>query len=362
MKLQDVSQFPHVVTTRSGLDIDGFPQHFSAGCEAWYLMEERTAPTRLMTRIIRGLAFFIIATLITTLTVVGADPAKRPRILGVSHMALFVSDLGKARVFYKDFLGYAEPYALKRDDGSDRIAFIKINEDQYLELFAEPPKKDGHLNHISFYTDSAEGMREYLASQGVKVPEKVGKGKIGNSNFNITDPDGHTVEIVQYEPDSWTRQQKGKYLPDTRISTHIYHLGIVVGPLEPATKFYHDILGFNEFWRGSASGKVLSWVNMRVPDGQDYVEFMLSAGPPDAQQMGVKNHICLVVPDVQRAVATLEARPAYKDYGQKIEVKTGVNGKRQANLFDPDGTRVEIMEPDTANGKPVPPSTAPPPQ
>ena len=324
-----------------------------------------------MTQIIRSLAFFISAGLITTQAVFGADQAQRPRILGVSHMALYVSDLGKARAFYKDFLGYAEPYTLKRDDGSERIAFIKINEDQYLELFAEPPKKDGHLNHISIQTDSAEGMREYLASQGVKVPEKVGKGKIGNSNFNITDPDGHTVEIVEYEPDSWTRQHKGKDMPETRISTHLSHVGIMIGPLEPAMKFYHGILGFNEFWRGSSSGKVLSWVNMRVPDGhfqganlgeEDYIEFMLYTEPLDARQLGVKNHICLVVPDIQKAVATLEARPAYKDYGQKIEVKTGVNGKRQANLFDPDGTRVELMEPDTANGKPVPPSTAPPPQ
>src|SRR5499425_555161 len=95
------------------------------------------------------------------------DERSRPRILGVSHMALYVSDLQKARAFYKDFLGYEEPYTLKRDDGSDRIAFIKINEDQYLELFAESPKQDGHLNHISFFTDSTEAMRDYLASRDV---------------------------------------------------------------------------------------------------------------------------------------------------------------------------------------------------
>ena len=89
---------------------------------------------------------------------------------------------------------------------------------------------------------------------------------------------------------------------------------------------------------------------------------MLYRDPPDAREMGVKNHICLVVPDIEKAVAALEARSAYQIYGQKIEIKTGVNGKRQANLFDPDGTRVELMEPNTANGKAVPTSTAPPPQ
>src|ERR1700716_1607273 len=165
-------------------------------------------------------ALLLIGLLCTSLA---AGDVRRPRILGVAHMALYVSDLQKSRAFYKDFLGYEEPYVLKRPDGSDRIAFIKINENQYLELFAESPKEDGHLNHISFLTDSAEGMRVYLASRGVRVPDKVGKGQIGNSNFNIVDPDGHTVEIVQYQPDSWTAREREKFMPDTRISTHIMH-------------------------------------------------------------------------------------------------------------------------------------------
>jgi catechol 2,3-dioxygenase-like lactoylglutathione lyase family enzyme len=303
--------------------------------------------------------------LLLSIVVAAAHPAnetKRPRILGISHMALFVSDLQKSRWFYEDFLGYAEPYNLERDDGSVRIAFIKINEDQYIELFTDSPKQDGQLNHIAFYTDSAEDLRAYLASMGVKVPEKVGKGKIGNSNFNVTDPDGHTVEIVQYEPDSWTRREAGKYLPDTRISTHVPHAGVTIGALDPSVKFYGGILGFQEFWRGSSTGKVLSWVDVRVPDGQDYLEFMLYAKPPDAREMGVKNHICLATSDIEKAVATLKARPAAKSYTLPMEIKVGVNGKRQANLFDPDGTRVELMEPNTFDGKPVPPSVAPAPK
>ena len=42
-------------------------------------------------------------------------------------------------------------------------------------------------------------------------------------------------------------------------------------------------------------------------------------------------------------------------------MKAGVNGKRQINFYDGDGTRVEIMEPGTYDGKPRPPSAAPPP-
>jgi lactoylglutathione lyase len=87
---------------------------------------------------------------------------------------------------------------------------------------------------------------------------------------------------------------------------------------------------------------------------------MLYSKQPDANELGVKNHICLLTSDVEKAVATLKARAAAKSYTLPIEIKVGVNGKRQANLFDPDGTRIELMEPNTHDGKPVPPSAAPP--
>jgi lactoylglutathione lyase len=45
-----------------------------------------------------------------------------------------------------------------------------------------------------------------------------------------------------------------------------------------------------------------------------------------------------------------------------MEIQIGINRKRQLNLYDPDGTRVELMEPQTVDGKPAPPSTAPPPE
>jgi lactoylglutathione lyase len=44
------------------------------------------------------------------------------------------------------------------------------------------------------------------------------------------------------------------------------------------------------------------------------------------------------------------------------EMKTGINHKRQINYYDGDGTRIEIMEPKTVDGLPVPPSAAPAPK
>jgi lactoylglutathione lyase len=98
---------------------------------------------------------------------------------------------------------------------------------------------------------------------------------------------------------------------------------------------------------------------MQVPDGSDYVELMLYSKMPAS--FGGKNHISLLVPDVHKAIEELGTRSSFKTYGKPLDMHVGKNGKRQVNLFDPDGTRVELMEATTVDGKPVPSSSAPPP-
>lgn len=287
---------------------------------------------------------------------------KRPKILGIAHVAYYVSDAAAAKKFYQDFLGYQEVFSLPGRNGGSGTSFVKINDNQYLEISGGPAGEDGRLNHVAFYTDDAAAMRGYLAAHGIKVPESVPKGRTGNLNFTVTDPDGHRVEFVQYEPDSWTAQHRGKEMPATRISEHIMHTGFTVGSASAAMKFYADLLGFKEFWRGSSDEKELSWINMRVPDGDDYVEFMLYRDPPSAERRGTANHICLVVPGIEKATAELKQRAQATGYTRAIEVRTGRNRKRQSNLYDADGTRVELMEPNTIDGQPTPSSTAAPPR
>jgi hypothetical protein len=64
---------------------------------------------------------------------------------------------------------------------------------------------------------------------------------------------------------------------------------------------------------------------------------------------------------VVAAGETLKGRVLPEGCKPPTEMKVGVNGKRQINYYDPDGTRVEVMEPGTADGKSVPSSSAPPP-
>jgi lactoylglutathione lyase len=199
--------------------------------------------------------------------------------------------------------------------------------------------------------DNAEAMRAYLAKNGIKVPESVGKGQVKNLGFTVRDPSGYTIEFVQYTPDGWTRRDRGKFLPDTRISEHITHGGVVVTNVREALHFYGAILGFTESWHGGVNDNVLSWINMKVPASSDYTEFMLDPK--------VTPHFCLLVPDMEKAKAKLESSPYRSKYDKPLEVRVGKNRKRQLNLYDPDGTRVELMEPNAVDGVPVPSSRAP---
>lgn len=288
----------------------------------------------------------------------------RPKITGISHVGYYVSDLPAALTFWHGLLGFDVYWELKKP-GSDetRIAFLKINDHQHVELFNEPtPHPPNMLSHICFTTDSIVNMRGYLASSGISVPKEIGTTKAGDLAFEIKDPDGMLVEFVEPRKDGQEARAAGKFAPPSRISTQIYHTGFLVGNTERSLDFYGRVLGFKETWRGSPNPNELSWINMKVPDGDDYVEFMLySKAPTTSKDFGGKNHLALAVPDIAAAAKELATRPAYKVYGKPLTIATGINGKRQLNLYDPDGTRVELMETHTADGRVVPSSTAPPP-
>lgn len=320
-------------------------------------------------RLIRGFAALVLVSLSALRGQAGSAPV-RPKLTGLSHVGLWVKDIAQSRAFYTGYLGFAEPFSLNNQDGSLRITWMKINERQTIELFtvsAKTPKSGDNLYHVALETDDAQGMLKYLIARGVKGPG--GKplaplakpGQIGNYGYFCEDPDGHILEMVQYLPSGWTRQHAGQGLPDTRIALRMSHAGITVKNLEASLRFYRDILGCTEFWRGSKDGQELSWVNLRLPDSKDYLELMLYHQRPTVDRLHTMNHLCLEVPDVAKAEAMLKTRTLPASCKEPTPLKPGVNRKNQINCYDPDGTRVEIMDDHTIDGTITPSSDAPPP-
>jgi catechol 2,3-dioxygenase-like lactoylglutathione lyase family enzyme len=286
---------------------------------------------------------------------------RRPRITGLSHVALFARDICRSRAFYKRFLGFAEPCSLGDRDGQLQLTWIKINDRQTIELFPERAANSDRLHHVALETDDLEQMRQYFVSRDVPISDEVPKGRIGSLSFMIRDPNGHAIEFVQHDADGMAAPERGKFMPETRIADRMSHAGILVGSLARSLRFYCDILGFGETWRGSRDGQKLSWVNVKLPDGNDYLELMLYEQLPDADKRHTAHHICLEVPSVPQAEQVLRERTLPEGCKSPTPLRIGINGKRQLNCYDPDGSRVELMEPQPAEGQPVAPSQAAPP-
>ncbi|HET7697915.1 MAG TPA: VOC family protein [Vicinamibacterales bacterium] len=235
----------------------------------------------------------------------------RPRVFGIAQVSFQTSDLAKARAFYGGVLGFAE-----EPSGAPGRAVFVVNARQRL-IIADglPPDRDERLLNIAFDVDA-------------RPPD-------------TADPDGHPVRFV-----STSGSADASASPDRRISRRILHAGLTIKDPAAADRFYKDRLGFSEIWRGGRPEGTISWINMRVPDGTDYIEYMLYPGaPPTRQQLGSAHHIALLVPDIQQALETVRARTTPDDRNHRAVPNIGVNNRWQLNVFDPDGTRTEFMEP-----------------
>ena len=59
------------------------------------------------------------------------------------------------------------------------------------------------------------------------------------------------------------------------------------------------------------------------------------------------HHVALVVPDIQAALELVRSRRGGTDRQTVRAPQVGRNKRWQLNLFDPDGSRAELMEPFT---------------
>ncbi len=219
----------------------------------------------------------------------------RPAISGIANVALYSHNLSTSRAYYRNYLGYSV-----REPGDAQLARFEVNDLQQIELHPELAAGTDRLGHIGLITNDAEGVRQYLRRRGFPAPVTLDQGATGERSFRVRDPDGHMIQFVQRTSDSGGTRMRGRAQPPLRISPRIRHAGFIVADLAASLKFYQDLLG-----------------------------------------------------------RFLHARSLPAGCKTTSTMKTGRNGKRQFNCYDPDGTRTEIMEPVTIDGRPVPSSSAP---
>lgn len=270
----------------------------------------------------------------------------RPKITGISHLAVYSSDMAATNRYYAESIGAAR----EADPENPNGVRYAINATQFVEVLPVPPCAGicpNRLNHTAYNTDNAEGLRLYLADKGWKTPAKIERFADGSKSFRVNDPEGNVVEFVQ--PPA---HPKAPDAPNV-VGHHIIHIGMLVHSREAEDKFYKDLLGFKPYWFGGMDPPKLDWVSQQTPDGHDWLEYMLSSGKLDMsgkgipagisqQSLGVLDHLSIGVVSVDDEFKKLTDEKRILGRADQ-HTQIGKDGKYQYNLYDPDGIRLELM-------------------
>jgi catechol 2,3-dioxygenase-like lactoylglutathione lyase family enzyme len=267
------------------------------------------------------------------------EQPQRPPITSVSHLSVYDGDLAKAEHFYVHDLGSTKMADPENPQGT-RYYF---SPSQFVEVLPLPASAGAsRMDHIAFNTTNAEAMRRYLAAHKITVPKAVAKGGDGSQWFQVKDPEGIAVEFVQ--PPSPLPS-----IPVDPVFGHIIHVGTVIHDRAKEDTFYRDLLGFRPYWYGGMKDEgPPAWVSQQVPDGPDWLEYMVTTNTLTQAQMGVLNHFALGVPNMEAVYTKLWNEDRLQGQvdarGAQTAPKIGRDAKWQLNLLDPDGTRAEVME------------------
>jgi len=295
-----------------------------------------------MKRIVVVTGMMVAAVLMIAVAGRSDDAAKKAKILGIWSVRISTSDLEGAREFY----GRATDIdvACRGCMASPLPVVAVFPSGQQLEVEGGGPGAHAsRVVEVAFAVDDLKLIKQLLQTKQISFEEQ--QLRSGALSVLLKDPEGNGIrfvpQLITVRPKVAGEEEKASGKRDSSTPRRIIHAGWVVKDREAMDKFYRDVLGFHLYWQGGMKDDRADWVSMQVPDGTDWIEYMLNI-PPDASKhlLGVMNHIALGVPSVHAAAEQL------KKNGVKLteEPKIGRDGKWQLNLYDPDDTRLELME------------------
>jgi hypothetical protein len=101
-------------------------------------------------------------------------------LTGVSHLAVYTSNPAATERYYTVTIGAAK----MADPENPKGVKYALSGTQYVEVLPLPADAGvNRMDHAAFNTESAEGMRKYLAAKGWKVPAAVTKQSDGSRMF-----------------------------------------------------------------------------------------------------------------------------------------------------------------------------------
>ena len=125
-------------------------------------------------------------------------------ITHIGHTAYVVSDIEKSLDFYCHKLGLNEAFRLYNDAGELWIIYILVGQGGFVELFPAKPFQQGpsSYQHLCLAVDDMEQTLAEIAARGLPIEGQANRGKDGNRQYWLTDPDGNRIELMELAPDS----------------------------------------------------------------------------------------------------------------------------------------------------------------
>lgn len=126
-------------------------------------------------------------------------------IRGLGHVAYKVKDFERSVKWYTQILGLEEAFRTYRDDGTLWIVYLKVNDDNFIELFENPQGEKAEtpqlgMQHLCLHVDDLRATLEALAQRGHAIAGEPRVGRDGALQYWITDPDGNRLELMELVP------------------------------------------------------------------------------------------------------------------------------------------------------------------
>ena len=266
-------------------------------------------------------------------------------ILGLAQITVKVSDLAKSRAYYHGVLGLPEAFVLKDKAGKVTSAYFKVNDDQYIELVPGLTAGDNVREaRLVLQASDLTKLRAVYVEHGL-TPGPISKSPEGSPIFRLVAPNGFPLDFVEYAPSSKQGQLRGKLLAPERISTHLLHAGTMVA--DDATKAWWPKLGWGRMLPGSRGDYIetpTSDRNLQTKNPPLDPENPATKAQYTREVYGAVYHFSLEINDMHAARELLKKRGGYDDV--RLRVAAGNNRHWLLHLFDPDGTRAELMSKD----------------
>jgi lactoylglutathione lyase len=116
--------------------------------------------------------------------------SKRPRLVGLNHIALEVGDLDEALSFY------GQIFEIELRGRMRRMAFVDMG-DQFIALSEGRTQPPDEARHIGIVVDDREAVRAALQKAGVEI--------LPGRGLDFRDPWGNHLQIVEYGDIQFTK-------------------------------------------------------------------------------------------------------------------------------------------------------------